>query len=193
MAEKVELDIDLASVLKDLKEVREELKRVGVTNKEAFDTGAAQGYADALDDLRKEYGGLKQSATTLKNALKGATDPALIKLYTEALAKLEAGMKKLETTGKAAGVSLKEASKSAGTGKQVFEGLVGAITKATVILAVIEGVVKFTKYAVGLAENTKLASKQFEAFTGSAEKANKIVGTLTSVANKNFLPVDDVL
>lgn len=197
-AERIEIDVskalaDIARLKGGLADVKGQIAQVEKASDAAFDEGFAVGMVDALNNLQKEYDELKRSATTLKGALKGATDPTLIKQYTQSIVQLEAGMKKLETAGKAAGVGLKEANKSAGTGKQVFEGLFGAITKATIILAVIEGVIKFTKYAVGLAESTKLASKQFEAFTGSAEKANEIVGTLTSVANKNFLPVDDVL
>lgn len=184
---------ELAKLNKGLVDVQGQAKKTGATIDDSFDQGFALGMTDALDNLQKEYNDLKRSADVLKSALKGATDPTLIKQYAQSIGQLEAGMKKLETAGKAAGVGLKEANKGAGTGKQVFEGLFGALTKATIILAVIESVIRFTKYAVGMAESTKLAAKQFEAFTGSAEKANEIVGTLTSVANKNFLPVEDVL
>lgn len=184
---------ELAKLNKGLVDVQGQAKKTGATIDDSFDQGFALGMTDALDSLQKEYNDLKRSADVLKSALKGATDPTLIKQYAQSIGQLEAGMKKLETAGKAAGVGLKEANKGAGTGKQVFEGLFGALTKATIILAVIESVIRFTKYAVGMAESTKLAAKQFEAFTGSAEKANEIVGTLTSVANKNFLPVEDVL
>ena len=198
MAERIEIDVskalaDIARLKGGLADVKGQIAQVEKASDAAFDEGFAVGMVDALNTLEKEYAELKRSADVLKSALKGATDPTLIKLYTESLAKLADGLKKLEKAGDAAGVNLKKASKEAGTGRQVFEGLFGAISKVTIILAVIEGVIKFTKYAVGLAESTKLASKQFEAFTGSAEKANEIVGTLTSVANKNFLPVDDVL
>lgn len=184
---------ELAKLNKGLVDVQGQAKKTGATIDDSFDQGFALGMVDALDNLQKEYNDLKRSADVLKGALKGATDPTLIKQYAQSIGQLEAGMKKLETAGKAAGVGLKEANKGAGTGKQVFEGLFGALTKATIILAVIESVVRFTKYAVGMAESTRLAAKQFEAFTGSAAKANEIIGTLTSVANKNFLPVDDVL
>jgi tape measure domain-containing protein len=158
-----------------------------------FGVGFGQGLSDALQDLQKEYNDLKRSSDTLKAALKTATDPTAIKLYAKGVAELEAGMKKLEKAGKEAGVSLKEASKSANTGREVFEGLFGAISKATIILAVIEGVRKLTAYAVGLSQDIKKATASFEAFTGSAESAKSIVDSLVATADRNFLDIDNTL
>jgi len=63
----------------------------------------------------------------------------------------------------------------------------------TLIIAAIEAVVQFTKYAVGLSENINRAKKSFEAFTGSAAEADKIVNQLIATGQKNFIPTDDIL
>lgn len=159
----------------------------------AFNIGAAQGLTDALKALQKEYDDLKQSSNTLKAALKGATDPTLVKLYARGIADLEKGMSDLEKAGKAAGVNLKEVNKQAGTGKQVFEGLFGQITKAGLLLGAIQGVVKLTQYAVDLSQQLTRAQKTFEAFTGSAAEADKIVQALVATGQKNFIPTDQIL
>lgn len=196
--ERIEIDVQkalqgIAKLSSGLDGLQSKVKSTGTAIDNAFDQGFAVGVSDALNDLQKEYDQLKKSADTLKNALKTATDPTAVKLYAQNIAVLEAGMKKLETAGKAAGVQLKEANKSAGTGKQVFENFFGAFTKATIIIAAIEAVVAFTKYAVGLSENINRAKKSFEAFTGSAAEADKIVNELVATAGKNFLPTGDVL
>jgi len=198
MAERIDIDVsqalaDIAKLKGGLSDLKTQIGQVDKAAEQAFDEGFATGMVDALNDLQREYNQLKQSADVLKNALKSATDPALIKLYAQNVGKLEAGMKRLETTGKAAGVNLKEANKSAGTGKQVFENFFGAFTKATLIIAAIEAVVKFTKYAVGLSEQISTAKKSFEGFTGSAAQADKIVNQLIATGQKNFIPTDDIL
>ena len=194
------IDIDVRQALQDIAKLGvgldglvTKVNKAGNSFGEAFDQGFATGVSDALNDLQREYDQLKKSADTLKAALKSATNPDAIKLYTQNIGTLEAGMKKLETTGRAAGVSLKEANKSAGTGQQVFENFFGAFTKATIIIAAIEAVVKFTKYAVGLSEQISTAKKSFEGFTGSAEEADKIVSNLIATGQKNFIPTDDIL
>lgn len=198
MAERIDIDVnqalaDIAKLKGGIADLKTQIGQVDKAADAAFDEGFATGMVDALNDLQKEYNDLKRSADVLKGALKSATDPALIKLYAQNIAVLESGMKRLETTGKAAGVNLKEANKSAGTGKQVFENFFGAFTKATLIIAAIDAVVKFTKYAVGLSENINRAKKSFEAFTGSAESADKIVNQLIATGQKNFIPTDDIL
>jgi tape measure domain-containing protein len=194
------IDIDVSKALADIARLKGGLVDVknaavgtGKAIDSAFDEGFALGVVDALNDLEKEYNDLKRAADTLKTALKGATDPTLIKQYAQSIGQLEAGMKRLETTGKAAGVNLKEANKAAGTGSQVFENFFGAFTKATIIIAAIEAVVKFTKYAVGLSEQISTAKKSFEGFTGSAEEAGKIVNTLIATGQKNFIPTEEIL
>lgn len=197
-AERIEIDVskalaDIARLKGGLTDLKGQIAQVEKTSDAAFDEGFALGMVDALNDLQKEYGDLKKAADTLKNALRGATDPALIKQYAQSIGKLEVGMKRLETAGKSAGVNLKEANKEAGTGQQVFEGFFGAFTKATIIIAAIEAVVQFTKYAVGLSEQISTAKKSFEGFTGSAEQADKIVNQLIATGQKNFIPTDEIL
>jgi tape measure domain-containing protein len=198
MAERIDIDVsqalaDIAKLKGGIADLKTQIGQVDKAAEQAFDEGFATGMVDALNDLQKEYNDLKRSADVLKTALKSATDPALIKLYAENIGKLESGMKRLETTGKAAGVHLKEANASAGTGQQVFENFFGAFTKATLIIAAIEAVVKFTKYAVGLSEQISTAKKSFEGFTGSAVEADKIVNQLIATGQKNFIPTDDIL
>ena len=197
-AERIELDVskalaDIARLKGGLADIKKEVGAVGVAADAAFDEGFALGMVDALDDLQKEYAEMARAAKVLQNAMRGATEPALVKTYAQSIAQLETGMRKLETTSKSAGVSLKQANKEAGTGKQVFEGFFGAFTKATVIIAAIEAVRRFASQAIDLATQTKKASLQFEAFLGSAEKAQKVVGELQSFAGKKLLPTQEVL
>lgn len=151
------------------------------------------GVQDGLNDLKKKYAELVQAAGTLRRALRSATDPAAIALYKKGISDLDGGIKTLETTAKKAGVSLKEVNKEVGTGKQVFENFFGAFTKAALITAAIEAVVKFTKFAVDLAQQTKVATRQFEGFLGSADKAADVVGRLQAFAGKKILDSQEVL
>jgi tape measure domain-containing protein len=68
----------------------------------------------------------------------------------------------------------------------------GAITKATLILAIVDQVVELTKSAVDLSNQFDKAQKSFNAFTGDADKAAKLVNSLTTVANKNILDPEAV-
>jgi tape measure domain-containing protein len=194
------IDIDVSGALRDIAQLNTGLsglqagaKKAGAAFNDAFSADEAQGVADALDDLQRQYDSLKKSADTLKTSLKNATNPELIKLYASNIAKLEAGMKRLEYTGKAAGVNLQKVNKEAGTGRQVFENFFGAFTKASIIIAAIEAVIKFTSYAVGLSESLNKSRKQFEAFTGSAAEADKIVQQLTETGMRLGLPTDELL
>ena len=196
-AETIQIDVskalaDIARLKGGLADVKTQISQVDKAADAAFDEGFAVGMVDAINDLQREYAELKQSATTLKSALRGATDPTLIKQYTQSIGQLEAGMKRLETTGKAAGVNLKQANKDAGTGKQVFEGFFGAFTKATLIIAAITAVKEFASQAITLATGVERAQKQFQAFTGDAGKAAEIVGTLQSFANQKILNSQEV-
>ena len=211
MAEKVELDISIEALKKDLQELRAELgktgdvaalefaqiaaaaKKAGKETEDAFNIGTAQGVADAVDSLKKEYDDLARSAKTLKAALANATDPVAVKLYSQSIAQLESGMSRLEKTGKAAGVNLKETNREAGTGKQVFEGMFGAFTKVTLILAAIEAVKKFVSFAVQVADETKKANLQFSSFLGNSEKASKLVSDLQGFSRAKFLDTSEVL
>ena len=132
-AERIELDVskalaDIARLKGGLADIKKEVGAVGVAADAAFDEGFALGMVDALDDLQKEYAEMARAAKVLQNAMRGATEPALVKTYAQSIAQLETGMRKLETTAKSAGVSLKQANKEAGTGKQVFEGFFGGFT-----------------------------------------------------------------
>lgn len=158
-----------------------------------FDTKEAQEAIQVLNRLEDEYAQLSKSANTLKQAMRNATDPDLIKAYADNIAKLEKGMKVLEQTGKSVGVNLQQANQQASTGRQVMENYFGAFTKVTLVLAAIDAVVKFAKYSVDLSEQLSKAKKSFEGFTGSAEQANKIVNTLIATGQKNFIPTDDIL
>lgn len=194
------IDIDVSAALRDIAQLntgldslQKKAKTAGAAFNDAFDASEAQGVADALEDLQKQYDSLKRSADILKTANKNATNPDAIRLYTAQIGKLEAGMKRLETAGKQAGVNLQKVNREAGTGRQVFENFFGAFTKATIIIAAIEAVVKFTKYAVDLSQQITKARKSFEGFTGDATAAKEIVDGLIVTGQKNFIPTDDIL
>lgn len=211
MAEKIELDIDLQKLQRDFEALSAEAKqfqseataafnkvgasatKAGDSVDEAFNVGVAQGLADALQDLQKEYKDLEASSKTLKAALKNATDPAAVKLYADNVAKLDAGMRQLEGTAKKAGVSLKEVNKNAGTGKEVFGELFGTFGKAALIAGAITAVAKFTASSVSLAAETEKATKQIEAFLGSADKAKGLTADLIALGKQKFIPTDDII
>ena len=184
---------DIAQLSSGLDGLQKKAKAAGSAFDEAFNADEAQGVADALQDLQKQYDSLKRSADVLKAANKNATNPDAIRLYTAQIGKLEAGMQRLEVAGKQVGVNLQKVNKSVDIGKQVIENYVGALTKASIIIAVIDAVVKFTRYAVGLSEQIGKAQRSFEGFTGSAEKAKEVVDTLIATGQKNFIPTDDIL
>jgi tape measure domain-containing protein len=184
---------DIAQLKGGMVDLQAQASKTGKAIDSAFDTGAAQGVADAVNDLQKEYNDLKRSADTLKSALRQATDPTLIDLYVKSIGRLELGMNKLEKAGRAAGVSLKETAKGAGTGKQVFENFFGAFTKVGLITAAIAAVGKFVSYSVNLAEQISTAKRSLEGFTGSAAEAEKIVNSLIATGQKNFIPTEDIL
>ncbi len=194
------LDISTKKAIDELKALQAEIVKTGNvaegTKKDlddAFKIGAAQGMADAIDDLQTEFQQLERSAKTLRAALKNTTDPKLIELYRTNIGRLEQGMKKLETTGKAAGVNVRELNKEASTGRQVFGELFGAFTKVALIVEAIRLVKEFVVESVNLAEQTRKVQLQLEAFTGSAEKAGAIVQDLTALAQERLLNVDEVL
>ena len=287
MAEKIELDIDLQKLQRDFEALSAEAKqfqseataafnkvgasakKAGDETKDAFNIGLAQGLADGLSDLRDEYKSLEASAKILKDALKNATDPAAVKLYADNVAKLEAGMRQLDSVAKKvgvtlgeipkkttelakgtadgitglknkfidlnkqlatvknalasatdkskiteytaavkvlngaidrtadeakrAGVSLKEVNKSAGTGKEVFGELFGTFGKAALIAGAITAVAKFTASSVSLAAETEKATKQIEAFLGSADKAKGLTADLIALGKQKFIPTDDII
>lgn len=195
----LQLEIDIQKALQELAAFKAELKsseaelgKLQKANKAAFDRGSVDGVVDAINELQSEYKQLQSSAATLKSALKNATDPAAIKLYSDALAKAERGMNELETAGKKAGVALKQSNKELGTGRQVAENFFGSFTKVTLITAAIAAVAKFAKYSVDLANQTEKASKQFAALTGNIDKARGIIADLQGFANRTFLPIENV-
>jgi len=184
----------LDKILGTLTQIEAEGVKIGKTLDDAFaQPTAALGVADAVKQIKKEYEDLRRSAIVLRDAIKNSTDPNALKVYKAALDDLEKGMKDLSTIAKTAGVNLKEVNKEAGTGKQVAENFFGAFTKAALITGAIEQVVKFTKYAVELAEGNDRAARSFEGFLGSAEEARGVVADLTAFANKKLLNTQDIL
>lgn len=182
----------LDKIVGSVKEIQVEVDKAGKKVDEAFNPDLALGVSDALKDLKKKYAELRESANLLRTSMRNATDPDAVRLYKTALTQAEGGMKSLEKAAKSAGVNLKEVNKEASTGKQVFNEFFGQFTKATLIVKAIEFVVKFTKFAVELAQETKKASVQFEAFLGSAEKAKGVIADLTAFSEKKFLNSDEV-
>ncbi len=188
-----QIDAALLDTSKSFAKVGDAAKRAGADVQASFKIGAAQGVASAIDGLQKEFDDLSKSADTLKKALKGATDPAAVKLYASSIAQLELGMADLEKVGKSAGVNLRANNKEAGLGKQVFSEFFGAFTKASLIVAAIEAVRRFVVNAVNLAAETAKATRQFENFLGSTEAAAGAVADLTALADKKLLNTQDVL
>lgn len=183
----------LEDIEKQLVDVGKAADKTGQELEEAFNPDFGLGVADGLNDLKKKYAELQASARTLRSALRNATDPTAIKLYQKGIAELDGGMKTLEKTAKTAGVNLKEVNKEVSTGKQVFREFFGEFTKAALITAAIQQVIRFTKFAIELSQQTALATKQFEAFTGSAEKAGDIVSRLQGFSAAKFLDTGEVL
>ena len=145
-----------------------------------------------INKLKSEYQKLRTASDTLKTALKSAYDPRAIATYTKELAKAETGLKKLEQTGNAVGVNLKKIGKEGSLAADVVNEAFGKIGKATVILFLIDQVVKLTRTAVDLSVQFDRAQKSFTAFTGDAEKAARLVTDLQGLANKNILNADEV-
>lgn len=184
----------LERIEKGLVDIGKEADAAGKEMKQAFsDVETSKGVVDALKDIQKEYKDLKSHADILKSALRSATDPKVIDLYTKSIVELERGMNTLEKAAKKAGVSLKESKDQAGTGKQVFENFFGAFTKVALITTALTVVKDFVVGAVKLSEQVNSAKRSFEAFTGSAVEAEKIVNNLIATGQKNFIPTDDIL
>ncbi len=154
------LTADESDFLRALDNIEKKFSETGAKAEKAFDDAFdfsnAKGAVAALDALQKEFNELKRSADILKSALHNATDPALIKSYATEVAKLEKGMKDLQKAGESVGVNLSKVNKEASTGKQVFEQMFGAFTKATIIVAAIEAVRQFASQSVNLATQVSL-------------------------------------
>jgi len=200
MEDVYKFSVDDTELMKSLEDIEKQLiqtdkaaENLDKQLNETFNPDFGLGVSDGLNDIKKKYAELQNAARTLRSALRNATDPTAIALYKKGINELEGGMKTLETASKKAGVSLKEVNKEVGTGKQVFREFFGEFTKASIIVYAIQKVVEFTKFAVGLSEQTKLATRQFEAFTGSAEKAGDIVSKLQGFAAEKILDTGEVL
>lgn len=193
MAE-TQLDISTKKAIDELKALQAEIVKTGNVAEntaddvnDAFKLGAAQGLADGIEALQKEFKDLERSANTLRQALRNTTDPRTAELYRQNIARLEQGMKKLETTAKATGVSLKEVNKEGGLGKQVFGEFFGAFTKASLIAAALVAVKNFVVEAVRLSEETEKATRSFAAFLGNADKAAQVVSDLQGFSAENLI------
>ena len=113
----------LDRITDSIKQIQVEMDKTGKKVDEAFHPDFALGVSDALRELKKKYADLRDSANTLRTAMRNATDPDAIALYKHALQQAEGGMKTLERSAKSAGVSLKEVNKEVSMGKQVFNDL----------------------------------------------------------------------
>lgn len=174
--------------------VTQAAQKSGAAQKQALTGGidAANNEAEALNKLQAEYNQTAQSVQTLRRALNGAYDPRAISTYTKAVADAEAGMRRLERAGEAVGVNLRKASKEVGAGQQAFEGLFGSLSKVAIITAVVAEVGKLVSKGIDLAREYTKAQKQFQAFLGSAEKADATLAALNRFATENFLPTAEV-
>lgn len=202
--ESTKLTLDVTDVLKKLEQYDVKLDQIQKSYVELAKSGKAasksfvpegDGATQQLDDINKlkaEYVKLRTASNTLKTALKSAYDPRAIAVYTKEIKNAEVGLKKLEQTGTAVGVNLKKIGKEGSLAANVVSEAFGAITKATIILAIIDQVAKLTKEAVSLSNSFDRAQKSFNAFTGNADKAARLVNDLTGVANRNILDPEQV-
>ena len=202
--ESTKLTLDVTDVLKKLEQYDVKLDQIQKSYVELAKSGKAasksfapegDGASQQLDDINKlkaEYVKLRNASNTLKTALKSAYDPRAIAVYTKEIKNAEVGLKKLEQTGTAVGVNLKKIGKEGSLAANVVSEAFGVITKATIILAIIDQVAKLTKEAVSLSNSFDRAQKSFNAFTGNADKAAQLVNDLTGVANRNILDPEQV-
>jgi len=202
--ESTKLTLDVTDVLKKLEQYDVKLDQIQKSYVELAKSGKAasksfvpegDGATQQLDDINKlkaEYVKLRTASNTLKTALKSAYDPRAIAVYTKEIKNAEVGLKKLEQTGNAVGVNLKKIGKEGSLAANVVGEAFGAITKATIILAIIDQVAKLTKEAVSLSNSFDRAQKSFNAFTGNADKAARLVNDLTGVSNRNILDPEQV-
>jgi len=204
MPESTKINLDLTDVFaeldkfdKRLANIVQEFRSVEKAGKSAGNSFAPEGagaiqQAKDVDKLVSEYRQLKAASDTLKTALKTAYDPRAIQVYSKEFKNAEVGLKKLENAGSAVGVNLKKIGKEGSLAANVVSEAFGAITKATIILAIIDQVAKLTKEAVSLSNSFDRAQKSFNAFTGNADKAARLVNDLTGVANRNILDPEQV-
>jgi len=202
--ESTKLTLDVTDVLKKLEQYDVKLDQIQKSYEELAKKGKiasksfapeGDGAVKELEDINKlkaEYVKLRTASNTLKTALKSAYDPRAIAVYTKEIKNAEVGLKKLEQTGTAVGVNLKKIGKEGSLAANVVSEAFGAITKATIILAIIDQVAKLTKEAVSLSNSFDRAQKSFNAFTGNADKAARLVNDLTGVANRNILDPEQV-
>lgn len=196
-SERIEIDVrgalaDIAKLKGGLADLRSEVTKTKTSSQNLFGAEGAVQEAQAIDALKKKYSEITQAGNTLRVALKNAHDPRIITLYTKELAKLDAAQKKIEVGAKAAGVSLKGIGKEGSLAAEVVGQAFGAITKATIILEIINQVYQLAKGGLELASAYEKSKKQFEGFLGSAEKADQVLGVLMDTAARNFLDVADV-
>lgn len=205
MAEETsKLTLDISDVLAKLDRYEQRLQQIekGIVDVAKAGRDASKSFVpegdgavkqlNDINKLKSEYQKLRTASDTLKTALKSAYDPRAIATYTKELAKAETGLKKLEQTGNAVGVNLKKIGKEGSLAADVVNEAFGKIGKATVILFLIDQVVKLTRTAVDLSVQFDRAQKSFTAFTGDAEKAARLVTDLQGLANKNILNADEV-
>jgi tape measure domain-containing protein len=204
MPDSTKINIDLTGVFTQLDQFDKRLAQIEQGYKDVEDAAkkAAKSFAPEGDEavksvkeiqkLTNEYKTLKNSADTLRTALKTAYDPRAIERYSKELKNAEVGLKKLEQTGAAVGLNLKKIGKEGSLAANIVSEAFGALTKATIILAIIDQVAKLTKEAISLSNSFDKAQKSFTAFTGNADKAAKLVNDLTGVANRNILDPEQV-
>lgn len=204
MPDSTKINLDLTDVFAELDKfdkrisnLQREFKNVEKAGEAASKSFVPEGDAAVkslkeIQKLESEYKQLKTAADTLRGALKNAYDPRAIQTYSRELSKAEQGLKKLEQTGDAVGINLRKIGKEGSLAANIVSEAFGAITKATVILAIIDQVAKLTKTAVELSNSFDKAQRSFNAFTNNADKAAKLVTDLQAVANRNILDPEQV-
>lgn len=184
---------DIAQLKGGLADLRSEMGKTNKASENAFGGESALKEAREIERVKKLYAEIKQSADTLRTALKNAYDPRAVATYSAALAKAEVAQKKIESGAKQIGVNLKEAGKQGGLAGNLISESFGAITKATVILALVKAVYDLAKGGIELSNQYSKAQKQFTAFLGSAGESDKVLGSLIDTANRNFLDTGEVI
>lgn len=137
--------------------------------------------AEAIGKLQAKYQELKSASNTLRQALTTAYDPRAVAKYTGALADAEKGLARLRRAGQDVGVDLEKGMKKASEAAKgfssfgVFKGAFAALS----VDSLLDSLKATTTEAINTARAFDQDKKAIEVFTGSADKAAKLLSDLS--------------